>query len=370
MYALFVEAASGVVPHTFPPLEAVGTKRFLRFDAERRPRLFGAIDTPKTRWRKVLGVMSFGLALIPLRPFVAESARARMSEALEPIRARFDTVLSPHPLWGRLTTALGVYFGGLVALLPMLAWNFWRVERRRSAYWALGLLPLVALGPVNETVAFFALAFAIAVYLGWPLLMPAPARRHLAFGGRTVHVRTAVLAVAAAGGLALFLPHGIPMAVGETERSAVIDVEAVRSILPEELRSVGAMPSLEAIDKTARLDGSIDLFYRFEAPDLVIGSQLLRYPAGALFELAEELTAEFPGFQAEPTSSTMHDGWRLESYHLTLDGEVAGVGVLARQGSVRYTFTLSGILVSPGSLFELTAPRLEAVARVAGIFGS
>jgi len=210
MYRQFTEIAQPLLRFPLPPDREIGERRFIRFDADGRPELFGSISKPGTAWRKWIGISSFGLGLIMLRPIVAERWRQRVSNALAPLRTRFRDPISHTRLWGRLTLAAGLYLGGLAAFLPMLAWNYWHAGSKRAAAAATAGLSTLALPPVNDYFGVISIVLAVLVYLAWPLLMPVAARRHVALGGPVFGLLAATAVIAVAFYAALWLPSSAP----------------------------------------------------------------------------------------------------------------------------------------------------------------
>jgi hypothetical protein len=366
MYFDFVEAARELIPHPFPPVKEIGTRRFICFDAERRPELFGPIERPRTRWRKVVGVLSLGMGLIVLRPIVAERLRHRMSAALAPMRARFDDAVSNRRLWGRLTMAVGLYFGGLAAFLPMFVWNAWRASTRAKIV-ALACVPLVLLGPVNEVVGFFSIVFAIVAYLAWPILMPAPSRRHIALGGPVFGVVAAALVIVLAVGVQMFVPRGIPQRVSDVDRAALFDVDALRAGLPSAFAMLGQHPTELSSSKSSSLDGSYELSYRLESGNLDLNSTLTRVGSPINTAIAQEFGSDFPGFDSQSVGDAWHDRWRISLYKLSQAGTEIGVGAMARNGSLQYKVFVSGLRIEPDDLVVMMRPRLDAAESVRGL---
>jgi hypothetical protein len=210
MYSRFVEMAGPMLRFPLPAEDEIGERRFLRFDADGRPELFGSVPKPRTAWRKWIGISSFGIGLIILRPFVVERWRQRLSNALAPLRSRFEDRDSSTMVWGRLTLAAGIYLGGLAAFLPMLAWNYWHAGSRRAAGAATAGLGLLALAPVNDYFTLVSFAVAVLAYLAWPMIMPVAARRHIALGGPVFGVSTAAVLIILAVAMSLWLPSSAP----------------------------------------------------------------------------------------------------------------------------------------------------------------
>ena len=222
MYHDFVEAVQPVLKHPLPPIEALSEQRFIRFDTDGRPELFGSIAKPGTAWRKWIGIPSFGFGLIVMRPFVVERWRHRMSQALAPLRLLVEEQTSNTKLWGRLAAAIAVYIAGLAALLPMLAWNYWHTGYKRAAVITLVGLVSLASETLNIYLGLVSFVLALIVYLAWPVLMPGVARRSIAFGAPTFGAVAATLAVAAAYVASYWIPGGQFRALLETDWAALL----------------------------------------------------------------------------------------------------------------------------------------------------
>jgi hypothetical protein len=367
MYRGFVEAAQELVPHPFPPESEIGTQRFIRFDADRRPELFGSIERPRTTWRKIIGVLSLGMGLVVLRPIVAERWRHRLSTALAPLRARYDPEMSTRRVWGRLTVAVGIYAGGLAAFLPMMAWNAWRLPDRRVRYAPLAFTPLLLIAPVNEVIGFFSIIFAVVTYLAWPLLAPAAVRRHIVLGGPVFGFGAAAILVIAAAGVSIALPRGISQRIGSLEQGALLDVDELRAVLPFSVATVGANPSNVTSRKRSSLDGTFDLTSRYDAPDLSF-SMSLTVLDPLILNFVENFGEPFPGFIARHTGEAAHDGWSIEGYDLFVNEQPSGVGLSAKRGSRRYALVISGLTMPLDDLVAIMRPRLDSAALVSGLF--
>jgi hypothetical protein len=366
MYERFTQAAAGVLKHPLPPAEELGDRRFIRFHADGRPEVFGAIERPRTAWRKVVGFLTLGTGLIALRPLVAERYRSRVSRVLEPLRLQIEPDAPTKRLWGRLTIAIGAYFAGLVALLPMVAWNLWAVRRRRDAMLVAAGLTLALVAPVNEVVALLGGIIAMTVYIGWPIVMPRVARRHIAFGGRLFGPLVSGLAIVAMLALSVLVPRGLPLAVREVEREALLEFEELRSAVASEIERFGADPTEVAYRKKGSYDGSLELDYRYVSSGLILESRLERYASRWLLDLLEGIDPLFPGLDATETAQSAHGPWRVTSYTLKADAVETGVGVVARAPLLRYRVHVSGWRVDPPDMIRLVEARLDAASRVGG----
>lgn len=267
-YREFAEAVGSRLGAPLPPPEAHPGARFIRFDAQWRPTVFGTIEKPSTRWRAPVGCLSLGMALAPMRPFIGARHRRRLSRELGPFFNQIGGQLSARRVFGRLSSAVAVFFGGPLALCAILALNLRAVGFHRGALVA-GLLMLMAALPPAQELGSVGMLLAIATYFAWPLLTPREVRQQEAFGGRLHSGWTvAALAILIEIGASMFLPAGMPLPVTERDRAMLVEVDELTDLLGPVPGVASLDPDKAVVRKTGHLDGSFSLEYRYQGHGL------------------------------------------------------------------------------------------------------